>query len=217
MKALLLVVSLAFQLGPASDIPNLVRNLKDPDNWQVRLAAARALGNYGAVAKDAVPALIECLNDDALVDTAAWSLGEIGPDARDAAPQLIVLARLSAERRRQTVLNAIEALGKLGPAAYLAIRTLEDLSLRKRDIDPMVVHAARLALVALGPEGKKHAARIAINDLRYETPVPDVAVREEAAGILLKTGEFATPYVPEMIEAMHEDKSPVVLQLLAQT
>src|ERR1019366_2860373 len=143
MKALLLVVSLALQLGPASDIPNLVRNLKDPD-VAVRQAAARALGNYGAVAKDAVPALIECLNDDALVDMAAWSLGEIGPDARDAVPQLIVLARPGAGRCRQTVLNAIEALVKLGPAAYLEIRTLEDLSIRKGDIDPMVVHAARL-------------------------------------------------------------------------
>src|SRR5215813_1203778 len=64
-------------------------DLKDQD-VTVRLAAARALGNIGPEAKEAVPDLIAALKDqDALVrGYAAGALGNIGPGAKEAVPDL---------------------------------------------------------------------------------------------------------------------------------
>lgn len=55
----------------------------------IRRAAARALGEIGPGAKDAVPELIEALNDDDIDLIALWALGCIGPGARAAAPAII--------------------------------------------------------------------------------------------------------------------------------
>lgn len=43
--------------------PPLIQALRDRDKW-VRLAAARALGEIGTEAKEAVPALIKAVGDE---------------------------------------------------------------------------------------------------------------------------------------------------------
>ncbi len=57
--------------------PPLIQALGDKDKW-VRLAAARALGEIGPEAKEAVPALIQALKwKENIRRKAAWALGEI--------------------------------------------------------------------------------------------------------------------------------------------
>jgi len=55
----------------------------------IRRAAARALGEIGPGAQDAVPELVEALNGDDIDLIAVWALGCIGPGARAAAPAII--------------------------------------------------------------------------------------------------------------------------------
>jgi HEAT repeat protein len=49
--------------GEGSPIAGLVRRLKDED-WQVRRDAAMALGELGATAEEAMPALEDAIADD---------------------------------------------------------------------------------------------------------------------------------------------------------
>ena len=87
------------ELNPYSDIDIAFIPSEDEDPW-VRRFAVQAAGSIGPAAREAVPALIEALQDAAyrLSDPtsgepkirhyAAWSLGEIGPDAKEAIPAL---------------------------------------------------------------------------------------------------------------------------------
>ena len=52
------------------------------------MLAARKLAWFGPAAETAVPALIEALKDEDLVEDAATTLGKIGPGAKDAIPAL---------------------------------------------------------------------------------------------------------------------------------
>jgi hypothetical protein len=61
--------------------------LKSPD-LNVRRAAARALGEVGPDAVDAVPDLIDALDDADIDLIVLWALGRIGPAAVAAAPAI---------------------------------------------------------------------------------------------------------------------------------
>jgi hypothetical protein len=61
--------------------------LKSPD-VNIRREAAGALGEIGPGAVDAVPELIEALNDEDIDLIAVWTLGRIGPAAIAAAPAI---------------------------------------------------------------------------------------------------------------------------------
>ncbi len=61
--------------------------LKSPE-LNVRRAATRGLGEIGPESKDAVPELIESLNDEDMDLIAVWALGQIGPAAIAAAPAI---------------------------------------------------------------------------------------------------------------------------------
>jgi hypothetical protein len=61
--------------------------LKSPD-INIRREAARALGEIGPGAKDAVPELIEALDDEDMDLITVCALGRIGPAARAAAPAI---------------------------------------------------------------------------------------------------------------------------------
>jgi hypothetical protein len=54
----------------------------------IRRDAARALGEIGPGAKDAVPELVKALEDDDMDLIAVWTLGRIGPTAIAAAPAI---------------------------------------------------------------------------------------------------------------------------------
>ena len=92
-------------------VERLIRELQDSDS-DIRSIAAVTLGEIGAEAKDAVPALIQVLQDQ---DTegfvranAARALGEIGSGAVDAIPAL-----KQALQDREVRGDAARALGKI--------------------------------------------------------------------------------------------------------
>jgi hypothetical protein len=76
--------------------------LKNPD-INIRREAARALGEIGPGAKDAVPELIEALNDEDIDLIAVWALGKIGPAAVEAAPAIrLWLEKVNSRCRRMS-------------------------------------------------------------------------------------------------------------------
>ena len=103
---------------PEQKIERPIEELRDED-WIVRADAAAELGRMGEGAKDAVPALIQALQDsDAEVRyNATWALGNIGEGA---VPALIQALQGPDEGVRW---NAAEALGKIGtPEALEAVK-----------------------------------------------------------------------------------------------
>jgi len=93
-------------------VERLIRELQDTDS-DIRSIAAVTLGEIGPEAKDAVPALIQLLQDqDAegfVRGNAARALGEIGSGAVDAVPAL-----KQALQDREVRGDAARALGKIG-------------------------------------------------------------------------------------------------------
>ena len=65
------------------NVPILIGELKGDDPFARQLAMKR-LGWFGAAAADAVPALVQALDDDALRQQAVGTLGKIGPPAKPA-------------------------------------------------------------------------------------------------------------------------------------
>jgi HEAT repeat protein len=70
-----------------NEVQRYRESLKSPE-VDVRRAAARALGEIGPGAKDAVPDLVEALNDADMDLIAVWALGKIGPAAIAAVPAM---------------------------------------------------------------------------------------------------------------------------------
>lgn len=119
-------------------IPSLIKALQDKDA-KVSQNAAEALGEIGASADMAVPALVEALmygntadmkfpsrlrSDDGVREAAARALGNIGSAADKVVPALI--DSLKDEQVRIQGASA-EALGCFGPAAKAAVPTLKSI------------------------------------------------------------------------------------------
>src|SRR5262249_50334292 len=153
--------------------------------------AAKALGDLGTGAKDAVPALTTALQDgDKFVRRfAAHALGEIGPPAKQAVPTLAGLLRNSNEKN-EVLDAAVEAMGKIGwgqGAGFALVGTLRDTG-GEADL-------RRKAAESLGKMGSD--ARTAIPALvevlkpaKGPPPAGSGDLRAEAAGAL---AEIATP------------------------
>jgi len=112
---------------PAS-IPELIGLLSE-SGAETRIRAARRLGQYGAGAASAVPALTINLYYDGTYDVreaAAWALGEIGSASSPAVPVLItvMLSNDIVHVRRA----AADALGKIGDksALFALVQVLDD-------------------------------------------------------------------------------------------
>ena len=126
-------------------VANLLRAMQDPKS---RWMAVVALGEMGAIARDAVPALIEALEDgDAAVRwDAAKALGKMGPAAASAVPALA-----AALHEHDDVIvrqYAVAALGKIGPPAKAAVPAL--IGALKEESSHIDEQASE-ALVSIGP------------------------------------------------------------------
>jgi HEAT repeat protein len=129
-----------------ADVAGLTAKLKSGDN-EVRRTAAKELGELGAGAAPAVPALTRALADrDTYVRRfAAESLGAIGPEAQSAAP---ALGKALNDSRKEVQLAAVAALAKLGPVSVKALTS----AVKDPSKDGVVRSKAAQGLANLGPE-----------------------------------------------------------------
>jgi HEAT repeat protein len=81
---------------PWKGVPRLGIKLFKDDTLNTRWMAARILGENGAAAKEAVPALIEALKDKERPPRiwATIALGAIGPEAKAAVPALTTTSKM---------------------------------------------------------------------------------------------------------------------------
>ncbi|MHB1558173.1 MAG: HEAT repeat domain-containing protein [Isosphaeraceae bacterium] len=202
----------AYGREAAGTVPVILPFLKDEDP-RVCWYAAEALANIGPEARDAVPALIEALQSDAVATgkdeenynvltkapirlIAAYALARIGPDARAAVPALT--AALSGPDSRVR-LTAAGALGRMGAAASPSVPDLVRLATRGSNIQ-VAVQAAE-SLRQLGPIARKELIA-AMHD-------HDVEVRVNALGVLTDPRGATVVPVAEIARCL-DDPDPQV-------
>jgi len=233
--ALALVVCFASTLGgctPNAEVPNrklamLLGRLDRNNPPSTRSNAARRIGEFGAAAEAAVPALIGCLEEDdyGVRIAACTALGKIGSRARSAAPALVRcleaacvdLDKNSAEfdARAQYAVefavaaqHAAEAIGEIGVRDAQPVPALINC-LRIPDAD--VKSAALWTLGRIGPEAKAAVPLLEttiVNGKASET----LAARYALARIAGRNGE----HLPALIEAMkNKDNNDMYSERLA--
>ncbi len=115
----------------------LIKTLEDKDKIRIaREGAAKALGNIGPDAKEAVPALIKALeNDESDVrKAAAEALGNIGPDAKEAISALSVCMHdTDFYMSHRAVTALIEIDGKTEQRDYILQQTSKRISEKLRE------------------------------------------------------------------------------------
>jgi HEAT repeat protein len=127
----------------------LVEALRKGKAADVRVHIIEMLGELGADARPALPALLAILKEKPkeggppfgagdLRNQAAELLGSFGPDAKDAVPDLIDLIEHSYYAAKITAANT---LGAIGPDARAAIPALEKMSLEDERFAPVVQKA----------------------------------------------------------------------------
>ncbi|NEQ20796.1 MAG: HEAT repeat domain-containing protein, partial [Microcoleus sp. SIO2G3] len=175
-------------------------------NKQVRWRAASALGEIGAEASSAVPALTMALQDEDeyIRRIAAYALGKIGLEAASAVPDLIAALQ---DTDRNLRLVAAYALGKIGPEASSAV---PNLITALQDTNAEVRLNAATALGRIGAESKTAvpALIVALQDT-------DKYVRQGAADALGRFGTRAKTAVPALITALQDKNNYVRLNAAA--
>jgi HEAT repeat protein len=162
----------ALHQDPARLIPVLTRILRTSERWQ----AAYALGEMGACASAAVPALAQLLREERVPrpfrtpPSAAFALGKIGASA---VPAVVRLLENSDARVR---MNALMAFGFMGTAGRDAIphliRYLQDENLEVR-------HTTALTLASIGAEPD-----VIVASLSDCLAAEDIYMRSAAAAVL---------------------------------
>jgi HEAT repeat protein len=175
------------------DIPSLIAALKDEDSF-ARWSAARALGQLGEIAAEAVPALAETLHatDGFVRHTAAEALGQIG------APSVTALIKALKDEHAYVRLEAARALGLMGASAAEAIPTLIDV-LGHAD------NTMRWEIV----EALKRVGATAVPALVETMRDERIFIRQAAAEILASIA-VPDPRVISVLEAALEDTDGVV-------
>jgi len=183
-------------IGKAA-LPALIQALSNPDRT-IRLGAALALRGIGVEARDAVPALMASLREDAedplettVAEFAAQALGNIGDDAVPA-----LMAALADDDRRVRR-GAARALGHMDPAmARSAVAALADAT---QDEDSRVRRASASALRHIGPD-----ARAAVPVLTSRLADSDQWVRFSAIGALARIGDDGPAVASALVSALRD-------------
>jgi HEAT repeat protein len=199
-------------------VPGLIAVLKDQTvPWFTRRQMANTLGRMGKNAADAVPVLIQILEEPRTDEHspaiwAAKSLALFGPEAREATPKLAAILKNPelplAERQ-----VALEALGQIGGAHPRAIpAVVETLNLPPR-ADSVKLQAERDSLRELAAE----SLAIVGKDAAVAVPVllrclndPREPMRRKTIAALGKIGPAAQLGIPMLVESLAFDESPAV-------
>ena len=139
------------EYGPEAKaaVPTLVRLAgEDELNSEIRWNAVRTLGKIGAEAVEAIPALVEQLQNSipSIREHAAEALGDIGPAAQAEAEALLPLLSDTVTKVRR---DAARSLGQIQAPAEVAGEPLKKLL---TDPEPIVCEAAQKALETVAPE-----------------------------------------------------------------
>jgi HEAT repeat protein len=134
-------------------LPELLRGLKSSAPGD-RLRAARDLARLGWLAREAVPALIESLDDEdgKVREACAQAIGNMGADV------LPTLAGMLTHHDKYVRRNAVWAIGKLGP---LARPVLADLCAGLKNADPRTASGAAQALGNIGADAAEAVPALA--------------------------------------------------------
>ncbi len=192
-------------------IPVLIEALRD-ENQSIRLRAARALDSMGESAKDAVPALMQLLNDErpgkgnGVRKHAIRTLGKMGPAAKEAIPLLIGILKGKNAIYYGDFEYAISSLAEIGEPAVPALID----ALRYDEIWPDSRHSiawmAARALADIGdPAVPALTKALTVGYTRYS-----------AANALFMMGEPARDAIPALIQALNQDSSPRVRRKAAR-
>jgi HEAT repeat protein len=207
-------------LGPPLDdetqaeVRQLVLKLKDQD-VSSRWKAAMALLQFGPAAKDAVPALLEAIDDEApsVAEAAAQSYRKItgkeppapkpkAPPAPKVSPALTGLIEQLRSRDSFVRWRAVLGLGELGEQAAPATGELEDLL---DDPDDNVRWSAATSLGKIGPGAREAVPALAAALSDRE----DTVIHRHAAAALARLGPAARDAVPGLIGALKDKDSDV--------
>jgi HEAT repeat protein len=185
--------------GLAKGGPGVVRALREnlkSDQVKLRFDAARSLGVIGPDAKAAVPELIGALRDPGpeVKMAAVFTLGEIGPAAADAVEPLMRVVN-DFEKDRGTAMMAIDAIGRIGPAAGRVVPVFTAMLKAPRHYAWTNV---AMALCRIGPEGRAEASSTVpalIEMLATDKWGPN---RRFAAEVLSEIGPAARQAIPAL-------------------
>ena len=175
----------------------------DPFKGQDQIVPRWICAVLGRIGQQAVPLLMQALNDSDVCRLAVRVLGSIGPDSATAVP---FLAQKLDGGCPWTCADAAKALRKIGPAAVPAL--IEALA----SPNPTVKQAVAEALGAIGAEAR-NAVPTLINRLADEAE--EDCVRREAALSLGRIGSQAEKAVPALTVAM-ADIDPTVSEAAAR-
>jgi HEAT repeat protein len=198
LGVVLTTASLCVAEQKPATISNLIQQLSSND-FHLRHAAARQLGNLGLAARDAVPSLGKALHDPfaEVRASAGKALGQIG------APAVGELVKSLKDRDSGVRIHAAQALGQAGPDDKEAVPALiEVLKDSNADVRKAVVDA----LGEMGVEGKEAAPQLA--RLFHD---PSVRVREHVRAALASIGPAA---VEPLCDALGEEKVEVRLDAI---
>jgi HEAT repeat protein len=195
--------NVAYALGKVDDDnTDTLRQLLKDDDVQVKLNAAKAIGEYTSErAAPAVPELLACCNDpDGELKRAAMLsvVRLVGPKSKDAVP---VLVKALDEKDQEVRRNAALALGNIGgEAGKAAVPVLREFL---RDEDATVRRQGVVALRNIGENAKD-----AVDDLRLTLKDKDKDVRlftATAFSALKLHGARAVPDLIERVADKNED------------
>lgn len=183
------------KVGTSADlaVPVLTSLLRSPH----AVIAARALSEYKAQAKSALPELIRLMKDRSQPVEARWNaartIGKVGPDALSALPALIEMTRDPEPNVRE---HSAEAIGDIGPTATAGIPAL--VAAMKDDF----VKARRDAVRSLGWIGP--AAKEAGPEMVKLLDDPEQIVRDAARKAL----ETVAPELLPAAEPKTDEPAP---------
>jgi len=179
-------------------VPRLQRALKEKP---VRPYAARALGEIGPKAADAVPDLVASLEGESpeVREQILMAIGHIGENLDQAMP---AAKAALADEDPHVKRGGIYVLGRIGPGAKAASDDLYALlqSTGDNDDEDRLGTFAAWALVSIDPS-KPEYAKAAVPHLKTALEDARVGVRVEAAEALGKLGALAKDAVGALEEA----------------
>jgi HEAT repeat protein len=191
-----------------TDLVAVLERIMGREQEPLQEALIEALGEMGAAARPALPALAKATHRTADIDLAVRRATEAIVAAGDD-QQISALVQQLQSRDAGTRLRAAKSLGDLGPAARGAVAGLTGAL---TDTDGDVRRAAVTALRAIQPGARPTEAliRAIATDLRD----PDANVRLIAARTLGRIGPVAAAAAPDL-EPLRNDPDPDVRRAAA--